>query len=63
MDANTTNVLMIFAVLLSPLIALRVSNYLDEGKEAKQKKLSIFKTLIKLSQLDALNWLTRHLAI
>lgn len=38
--------LMIVAVLLSPLIAVQVTRYLDDKKEVRERQLWIFKTLM-----------------
>lgn len=54
--------LMLLAVLLSPLIAVQVTRYLDDKKEVRERQLWIFKTLMasrasSMSQhhVDALN--------
>lgn len=38
--------LMILAVLLGPVIAVRLTRYLDNQKEIRERKVSIFKTLM-----------------
>lgn len=38
--------LMILAVLLGPIIAVRLTRYLDTKKEERERKLSVFKTLM-----------------
>lgn len=38
--------LMITAVLLGPIIAVRLTRYLDNKKEIRERKLNIFKTLM-----------------
>jgi hypothetical protein len=38
--------LMIFAVLLGPIVAVRLTRYLDDRKEMRERKLWIFKTLM-----------------
>jgi len=38
--------LMIVAVLLGPIIAVRLTRYLDNKKEIRERKLNIFKTLM-----------------
>ena len=38
--------LMILAVLSGPIIAVRLTRYLDEQKEIRERKLQIFKTLM-----------------
>ena len=38
--------LMITAVLIGPVIAVRVTRYLDDKKEIRERKLQIFKTLM-----------------
>lgn len=38
--------LTILAILSAPLVAIQVSRYLDEKKEAKKRKLDIFRTLM-----------------
>lgn len=37
---------MILAVLLGPIIAVRLTRYLDEQKEIRERKLQVFKTLM-----------------
>lgn len=37
---------MILAVLLGPIIAVRLTRYLDNKKEERERKLSVFKTLM-----------------
>ncbi|MFT3763679.1 MAG: hypothetical protein QM761_13945 [Pseudoxanthomonas sp.] len=43
---NLNDWLMVLAVLLSPLIAVQVTRYLDNKKEARERQLWIFKTLM-----------------
>lgn len=43
---NTTDILMILATALSPLIAVQVTRRLDDRNEEKGRKLRIFKTLM-----------------
>ena len=43
---NLNDLLMVLAVLLSPLIAVQVTRYLDNKKEARERQLWIFKTLM-----------------
>jgi len=43
---DLTDVLMIIAVLLSPLFAVQVTQFLNRRKEANDKRLEIFKTLM-----------------
>lgn len=38
--------LMIFAVLSGPIIAVQITRFLDNRKEMRERKLSIFKTLM-----------------
>ena len=38
--------LMIIAVFLGPIIAVRITRYLDDEKEVRSRKLEIFKTLM-----------------
>ncbi|MCI0561186.1 MAG: hypothetical protein MN733_22090, partial [Nitrososphaera sp.] len=38
--------LMILAVLLGPIIAVRLTRYLDREREVRERKLNIFKTLM-----------------
>lgn len=59
---SIANSLIILATLLSPLIAVRVSRYLDERNEVRGRKLGIFKTLmatraygISWAHVEALN--------
>lgn len=46
MTVRLADIVMVLAVLLAPLLAVQVSEYLREGKDAKARKLSIFKTLM-----------------
>ena len=41
-----TDVLMVSATALSPLIAVQVTRYLDDCNEERGRKLSVFKTLM-----------------
>lgn len=43
---SLTDILMIAATALSPLIAVQVTRYLDDRNEARGRKLQIFKTLM-----------------
>lgn len=43
---SITDVLMILATAISPLIAVQVTRYLDDRNEERDRKLSIFKTLM-----------------
>lgn len=43
---NIADWLMIFAVVTGPLIAVRLSRYLDNRREVRDRKLEIFKTLM-----------------
>jgi len=43
---NLTDVLMIAATALSPLIAVQVTRYLDDRNEERDRKLQVFKTLM-----------------
>ena len=43
---NTTDILMILATALSPLIAVQVTRYLDDRNEERGRKLRVFKTLM-----------------
>ena len=52
----------VLAILLAPLVALRVSEYLQDRKERRQRKLSVFRTLmttratpLRLEHVQALN--------
>ncbi len=54
--------LMIIVVLIGPIIAVRLTRHLDNQKEIKERKLSIFKTLmatraytVSWSHVEALN--------
>jgi len=54
--------IMIAAVLAGPIIAVQLTRYLDEGHEIRERKLSIFKTLmatraynVSWSHVEALN--------
>jgi hypothetical protein len=59
---HTVDWINIVAILLAPLVALRVSAYLQDRKERRQRKLSIFRTLmatratpLRLEHVQALN--------
>lgn len=41
-----TDFLTFVAILIGPLIAIQLTRYLDEKKESKERKLSVFKTLM-----------------
>ncbi len=41
-----TDWLMITAVFLGPIVAVRLTRYLDDRKEVRARKLEIFKTLM-----------------
>ena len=43
---TVTDWLMIAAVFLGPIVAVRLTRYLDNQKEIKERKLNIFKTLM-----------------
>jgi len=43
---NLTNGLIILATLLSPLIAVQVTRWLDDRKEERGRKLQVYKTLM-----------------
>jgi hypothetical protein len=45
-NMTVTDWLMIAAVFLGPIIAVRLTRYLDNQKEIKGRKLDIFKTLM-----------------
>ncbi|MFX6755224.1 DUF6680 family protein, partial [Acinetobacter baumannii] len=46
------DILMIIAVLLSPVIAVQVTRYLDNKKEARERQLWVFKTLMATRALS-----------
>ena len=57
--------LMITAVFLGPIVAVRLTRYIDNQKEIKERKLEIFKTLmatrayiVSWLHVEALNELT-----
>ena len=59
---NLTDILMITATALSPLIAVQVTRYLDDRNEERGRKLQVFKTLmatraynLSLAHVEALN--------
>ncbi len=41
-----TDLLMIFSVFAGPVVAVRLTRHLDEKKEIRERKLSVFKTLM-----------------
>ncbi len=43
---TTTDILMIFATAISPLIAVQVTRYLDDRNEERGRKVAVFKTLM-----------------
>jgi hypothetical protein len=43
---TTTDILLILATALSPLIAVQVTRYLDDRNEERGRKLAVFKTLM-----------------
>lgn len=43
---TTTDILIILATALSPLIAVQVTRYLDDRNEERGRKLAVFKTLM-----------------
>lgn len=47
-DRKMTNseIIMTFAVLLAPIIAVQVSQYIDRKRQTKQEKMKLFKTLM-----------------
>ena len=61
-DYYVLEILTILAILFAPLVALRISVRLDEGKEITKRKLDIFRTLMATrgapllpQHIDALN--------
>ena len=47
--------LMIFVVLVGPIIAVRLTRYLDNKKEIKERKLDVFKTLMA-TRANTVSW-------
>lgn len=47
--------LMIFAVLTGPIVAVRLTRYLDNKKEIRERKIAIFKTLMA-TRAYAVSW-------
>ena len=43
---TTTDILMVLATAISPLIAVQVTRYLDDRNEERGRKLNVFKTLM-----------------
>ena len=43
---TTTDILMIFATALSPVIAVQVTRFLDDRNEERGRKIAVFKTLM-----------------
>jgi len=41
-----THIVMVLAVFIGPIIAVRLTRYLDERKEVRERKLWVFKTLM-----------------
>ena len=41
-----TDVLMIFAIFLGPIVAVQLTRFLDERREIRARKLNVFKTLM-----------------
>jgi hypothetical protein len=52
---NISDGLMILAVLLGPIIAVQLTRYLDNKREAQQRKLDIFRTLMA-TRLYNISW-------
>jgi hypothetical protein len=57
-----TNILMVLATAISPLIAVQVTRYLDDRNEERGRKLQVFKTLmatraytLSIAHVEALN--------
>lgn len=46
MDSNTIGVISIIAILVSPLIAVQVTRYLDDKKAEKERQMEIFRILM-----------------
>jgi hypothetical protein len=43
---TATNIIMILAVFLGPIVAVRLTRFLDDRKEVRERKLWVFKTLM-----------------
>jgi Family of unknown function (DUF6680) len=43
---DLTNILMIAAIFLGPIVAVRLTRYLDDKKEVRERKVRIFKILM-----------------
>lgn len=43
---ETTDIIMILAVFLGPIVAVRLTRFLDNRKEVRERKLFVFKTLM-----------------
>lgn len=52
--------LMIFAVLLGPIIAVRMTRYLDDKKEIRERKLLVFKKLMATRASQSHGITSRH---
>ncbi len=50
-----TNILMIMAVLLGPVLAIQVTQFLDDRKEKRTRKLTLFKVLMSTRSYRT-NW-------
>ncbi|SHJ73771.1 DUF6680 family protein [Propionispora hippei] len=46
-ELTLNNILTIIAMFLPPLVALQVSRMLQESKEKRQRKIEVFRTLMK----------------
>lgn len=44
---KVTDIVMILAVLIGPIIAIRLTRYLDNKKEERERRLQVFKTLME----------------
>lgn len=43
---SNTEIIMVLAVFLGPVVAVRLTRFLDDRKEVRERKLWIFKTLM-----------------
>jgi hypothetical protein len=46
MSINMTNILTIFAILIGPILAIQTQVYLEKRRESRNRKISLFSTLI-----------------
>lgn len=51
-----TDVLVITAIVIGPVIAIRIQTYLDARKAARERKLEIFRKLMSCMPTSCMKW-------